>query len=150
MIGLVAASAASHESGVGFPLLTTLVFLPAVGAVLTLLMPTRRPELTRIVGYVTSAATLGLAIYLLIQFDTGPVPGQYQFLSSHSWMPALGIRWILGVDGISLFMVALTALLIPIGMLASANLEKPKAFTFWMLVLEMSVIGVFLALDTNW
>src|SRR6185437_16757129 len=53
-----------------------------------------------------------------------------------------------GVDGISLFMVALTTLLIPIGMLASANLEKPKAFTFWMLILEMSVIGVFLALDS--
>ena len=63
-------------------------------------------------------------------------------------MPALGIRWLLGVDGISLFMVALTTLLIPIGMLASANLEKPKAFTFWMLMLEASVIGVFLALDT--
>ncbi len=151
MIGLVslvgAATAASHESGVGFPLLTTLVVLPGVGAVLTLLMPARRPELTRIVGYVTSAATFGLAVYLLIQFDTGGDVG-YQFVSSHSWMPALGIRWLLGVDGISLFMVALTTLLIPIGLLASVNLEKPKAFTFWMLVLEMSVIGVFLALDT--
>ena len=62
-------------------------------------------------------------------------------------MPALGIRWTLGVDGISLFMVALTALLIPIGMLASAELEKPKSFTFWMLLLESAVIGVFLALD---
>ena len=63
-------------------------------------------------------------------------------------MPALGIRWTLGVDGISLFMVALTALLIPIGLLASAELEKPKSFTFWMLLLEASVIGVFLALDS--
>ena len=53
----------------------------------------------------------------------------------------------LGVDGISLFMVALTALLIPIGLLASAELEKPKSFTFWMLLLEAAVIGVFLALD---
>src|SRR5262249_49061516 len=61
--------------------------------------------------------------------------------------PALGIRWTLGVDGISLFMVALTALLIPVSFLASAELEKPKSFTFWMLLLEMSVIGVFLALD---
>src|SRR5262249_4695423 len=53
----------------------------------------------------------------------------------------------LGVDGISLFMVALTALLIPISFLASHEIEKPKSFTFWMLVLEMSVIGVFIALD---
>ena len=146
MIGAVAVAAVSHESGVGFPLLTTMILLPGVGAVLTLLIPDRRPELTRVVGYVISAATLGLAVYLLIQFDTGH--SGYQFVSSHSWMQALGIRWLVGVDGISLFMVALTTLLIPIGMLASANLEKPKAFTFWMLVLEMSVIGVFLALDT--
>ena len=63
-------------------------------------------------------------------------------------MPALGIRWTLGVDGISLFMVALTTLLIPISLLASADLEKPKSFTFWMLLLEAAVIGVFLALDS--
>ena len=92
------------------------------------------------------AVTLGLAVYLLIQFDTGSAG--YQFVSNHSWMPALGIRWTIGIDGISLFMVALATLLIPIGMLASADLEKPKSFTFWMLVLEASVIGVFLALDT--
>jgi NADH-quinone oxidoreductase subunit M len=146
VIGAIAAAASAHESGVGFPLLTALIVVPFAGAVLTLLMPTRRPELTRVVGYVTSAATLGLAVYLLIQFDTAD--GGYQFVSNHSWMQSLGIRWLLGVDGISLFMVALTTLLIPIGMLASANLEKPKAFTFWMLILEMSVIGVFLALDT--
>ena len=145
MIAMLAATA-SHESGVGFPLLTALIFVPAAGALLTLVMPARRPELTRVVGYVASAATMGLAVYLLIQFDTGHAG--YQFTSDHSWMPALGIRWLLGVDGISLFMVALTTLLIPIGMLASADLEKPKAFTFWMLVLEVSVIGVFLALDT--
>jgi NADH-quinone oxidoreductase subunit M len=137
------------ESAVGsvaaFPLLTSLILVPAVGAAITLLVPGRRPELTRVVGYVTSAAVLGLAIYLLVQFETGHAG--YQFVSSHEWMPALGIRWTLGVDGISLFMVALTALLIPISLLASHELEKPKSFTFWMLVLEMSVIGVFLALD---
>jgi NADH-quinone oxidoreductase subunit M len=137
------------ESAVGsvtaFPLLTSLILVPAVGAALTLLVPGRRPELTRVVGYVTSAAVLGLAVYLLIQFETGHAG--YQFVSDHEWMPALGIRWTLGVDGISLFMVALTALLIPISLLASHELEKPKSFTFWMLVLETAVIGVFLALD---
>jgi NADH-quinone oxidoreductase subunit M len=146
VIALVAASAASHAADIGFPLLTALIVVPAAGAVLTLLLPVQRPELTRVVGYVASAATFGLAVYLLIQFDTGHAG--YQFVSDHSWMPALGIRWLLGVDGISLFMVALTALLIPIGLLASADLEKPKSFTFWMLMLEASVIGVFVALDT--
>ena len=60
-------------------------------------------------------------------------------------MGELGVRYLLGVDGISLFMVALTALLFPIGMLASAEIEKPKSFTVWMLLLESAVIGVFLA-----
>jgi NADH-quinone oxidoreductase subunit M len=144
--GLLAAAETARAAGAGFPLLTALILVPFVGAVVSLLMPDRRPELIRVVGYVTSAATLGLAIYLLIQFDTGHAG--YQFLSDHTWMKALGIRWILGVDGISLFMVALAALLIPISMLASAELEKPKSFTFWMLILEASVIGVFLALDS--
>ncbi len=144
MTALLAAETAVASSA-AFPLLTALILVPAAGAVLTLLVPGRRPELTRVVGYVTSAAVFGLAIYLLVQFETDHAG--YQFVSSHEWMPALGIRWTLGVDGISLFMVALTALLIPISLLASHELEKPKSFTFWMLLLEMAVIGVFLALD---
>ena len=56
---LVAISAASHAADVGFPLLTALILVPAAGAVLTLLMPAQRPELTRMVGYITSAATFG-------------------------------------------------------------------------------------------
>jgi NADH-quinone oxidoreductase subunit M len=144
---VIAALAAGPASDAAFPLLTALILVPAAGAVLTLLIPDRRPELTRVVGYVTSAATFGLAVYLLVQFDTSSSAPAYQFVSNHQWMPALGIRWTLGVDGISLFMVALTALLIPVSFLASAELEKPKAFTFWMLLLEMSVMGVFLALD---
>ena len=145
MSAVLAAAAVSHASNAGFPLLTAMILVPAVGAVITLLLPARRPELIRALGYVTSAAAFGLAVFMLIQFDTGHVG--YQFVSSHQWMPALGIRWTLGIDGISLFMVALTTLLIPISLLASAELEKPKAFTFWMLLLEACVIGVFIALD---
>jgi len=140
------AAAAAHVPNAGFPLLTALILVPAAGAVITLLVPGRRSELTRVVGYVTSAATFGLAVYLLVQFATAHTG--YQFVSDHTWIRALGIRWILGVDGISLFMVALTTLLIPISMLASAELEKPKSFTFWMLLLEAAVIGVFIALDS--
>ena len=85
-------------------------------------MPTSRPELARAVGYATSVATLGMAVYLLFDFDRADAG--YQFVSSHAWMEPLGVRWTVGVDGISLFMVALTALLIPIGLLASANIEQ--------------------------
>src|SRR5262245_7195617 len=145
MLAAVAPNVVSESSSIDFPLLTTLIVVPAVGALLTMLVPRRRPELARAIGYAVSLATLGMAIYLLIQFETGKTG--YQFVESHSWLPTLGIRWTLGVDGISLFMVALSALLVPIGLLASANIENPKSFTIWMLFLETAVIGVFLALD---
>jgi NADH-quinone oxidoreductase subunit M len=130
---------------VDFPVLTTLILLPAAGAVITLLMPNRRPELARMAGYAASVATLGLALFVLFDFDRGDAG--YQFVSDHAWMEPLGVRWTLGVDGISLFMVVLTAILIPIGLLASANIERAKSFIGWMLLLEAGLIGVFLALD---
>ncbi len=137
--------AAASSSKLGFPLLTTLVLLPAAGALLAMLTPRRRPELIRAVGYVTSVATFAMSLFLLTQFDAKI--GGYQLVETHSWIGTLGIQWKLGVDGISLFMVVLTALLIPIGLLASAEIEQAKAFTVWMLLLEAAVIGVFLALD---
>jgi NADH-quinone oxidoreductase subunit M len=128
-----------------FPVLTALILLPAVGALLAVLTPDSRPELARAVGYATSVATLGMALYLLADFDRGDAG--YQFVSDHAWMEPLGVRWIVGVDGISLFMVALTALLMPIGLLASANIARAKSFIAWMMLLEAGLIGVFLALD---
>jgi NADH-quinone oxidoreductase subunit M len=126
--------------------LSLLILFPAAGAIATLFVPRRRSELARAIGYVTSLATFGLGVFLLVQFD--PDATGYQFGIDHSWIGSLGIRLSFGVDGISLFMVVLTTLLIPIGLLASAKIENPKAFTFWMLFLEMALIGVFLALDT--
>lgn len=127
-----------------FPILTTLVLLPAVGALLTLLVPARRPELVRALGYGVTVATLGVTGYLVTRFEAG---AGIQFVSTHWWMETLGVRWTVGIDGISLFMVVLTAVLFPIGLLASAEVERPKAFLFWVLVLEAALMGVFLALD---
>ena len=135
------AAAATDE----FPILTVLILTPLLGAVVAMCMPARRPELSRITGYAFSAATAGLAAWLLAAFETGS--SGYQFVEQHKWMGELGTQWLLGVDGISLFMVVLTGLLFPIGLLASAQLDKPKSFNVWMLVLEAAVIGVFLALD---
>jgi NADH-quinone oxidoreductase subunit M len=139
------ARAASTSAEAGFPVLTALVLTPAAGALVAMCTPRRRPDVARAVGYVTSTVVLTLALYLLTQFDTGA--SGYQLLEDHSWIGTLGIRWTLGVDGISLFMVVLTALLMPIGLLASARIDNAKSFVVWMLLLEASVIGVFLALD---
>ena len=81
---------------------------PAIGAIVVLCLPATRPEYVKAAGYATTVATLGLAGYLLAKFKTGDAG--YQFVSDHAWMERLGVRWTVGVDGISLFMVVLTAL----------------------------------------
>jgi NADH-quinone oxidoreductase subunit M len=130
----------------GFPLLTFIVFTPLAGAVLVALLPRSRPELIRAVGFAVTAATVGFVGYLLWYFETGRAG--YQFTERHQWIGSLGVRYLLGVDGISVFMVALTALLFPLGLLASATItERVKPFFMWMLVLESALLGVFLALD---
>jgi NADH-quinone oxidoreductase subunit M len=130
----------------GFPILTAIIVTPFIGALVALLTPGRRPEYVRIVGYVATIATLGFAGALLFSFHTHS--SGYQFVENTSWMGTLGVRYHVGVDGISLFMIVLTALLFPIGLLASGDIEERfKGFTVWMLVLEAALMGVFLALD---
>jgi NADH-quinone oxidoreductase subunit M len=137
----------STSSKLGFQLLTALVLIPAAGALIALLVPANRPDTARAVGYAVSTGVLAMALFLLTQFDTGPGKGGYQLVEDHSWIGSLGISWKLGVDGISLFMVVLTALLFPIGLLASARIGQAKQFTVWMLFLEAALIGAFLAAD---
>jgi NADH-quinone oxidoreductase subunit M len=131
---------------VDFPILSALVVTPAVGAGLLVAMPGRDPRAVRLVGYLTTLVTFGLACWLMAEFATGTAG--YQLTERSTWIGSLGIDATLGVDGISLFMVALTALLFPIALLASGSItEHVKAFFAWMLVLEAALIGVFLALD---
>ena len=129
-----------------FPILSALIATPALGAIVVILVPGRRPEVVRAVGYAATAATLGLAGWLLWNFRTGHAG--YQFVESERWIGSLGVKYVVGVDGISLFMVVLNALLFAVGLLASARItERTKAFTGWMLLLEASLMGVFLGLD---
>ena len=129
-----------------FPVLTALIVVPALGALVVAILPARRPEWFRAAGYLFSMATLGLACWLLANFHVGTAG--YQFLETERWIGNLGVRYTVGVDGISLFMIVLTALLFPIGLLASASItENPKSFFAWMLALEAALIGVFVSLD---
>ena len=128
-----------------FPVLTAMILVPVAGALLAMLMPKRRPDYARIIGYVAMMITFGMAMFLLLNFKTSQ--HGYQFFEQHGWIKSLGVTFNFGIDGIALFMVVLTALLFPIGLLASANVDKGRAFTVWMLLLEMSVIGVFVARD---
>ncbi|MBI2169734.1 MAG: NADH-quinone oxidoreductase subunit M [Actinobacteria bacterium] len=129
-----------------FPLLTALIFTPAAGALAALAIPRGRDDLQRAVGMTFSVATLGLAGFLLVKFEAG-TPA-FQFLEHKVWMRDLGVSYTLGVDGISLFMIVLTALLFPVMLLGSASIKKNlKAYTFFLLLLEAGIIGVFTSLD---
>ncbi len=129
-----------------FPYGTVLLAVPAAGAVVTAAIPARRADLVRVVSIGASVVTLVLSIAMLIDFDKG-VAG-YQFVESGTWIEDLGIRYLMGVDGISLFMVVLTGLLFPISMLASAKVtRRVNAYFALMLVLEASLMGIFMSVD---
>jgi NADH-quinone oxidoreductase subunit M len=128
-----------------FPVLTTLVVLPAVGALLVALVPKSRADLTRGIGIAMASIVGAISVWMLTQFDRSDAG--FQFVSKHTWIGDLGISWHLGVDGISLFLVVLTGLLFPLALVAVKPHHDPKSYTAWILLLEAGCMGVFVALD---
>ncbi len=128
-----------------FPLLTSIVVLPLLGALAVALVPSNRVQSARLVGVVFSAVSGVLSVWTMVEFDAAD--DGMQLVSKHSWISDLGISWHLGVDGISLFLVVLTGLLFPLSLLAVKPKHDEKSYTAWLLVLQAGCVGVFLALD---
>ena len=128
------------------PLLSLITFLPLLGALVLLVLP-RRGRTPWYWAVAVTTATFLLSLSLFFGWQVGE-PG-YQFVERRPWAPELGLNYILGVDGISLFLVLLTTFLGPIVILASWDSirERPVTYLFLMLVLETGMLGVFLALD---
>jgi NADH-quinone oxidoreductase subunit M len=141
----VALAVEAHAAAPEFPILTTLVVLPAIGAAVLALTPRSRPELGRLLGVAFALITGAMSLYLLTQFVIAE-PG-FQFASRHTWIEDFGIAWNLGVDGISLFLVVLTGVLFPIALIGVKPHHDTKSYTAWLLLLEAGCMGVFLALD---
>jgi NADH-quinone oxidoreductase subunit M len=135
----------AQESAPDFPILTALVLVPAVGAVAVALIPRARAELHRGVALLFSSAAGALAIYLLAAFDKNDAGMQFE--TNRSWIGDFGISWHLGVDGISLFLVVLTAVLFPLALLGATPSHDAKPYYAWLLLLEAGCLGVFVALD---
>ena len=143
---ILGAEAAAHVTATpGFPILTALVVLPAAVAAVVALVPRARLEVIRLIGFLGSIGVAVLAVYLLTRFKTGTAG--FQFLTDQPWIDSLGIHWKLGVDGISLFLVVLTAVLFPIAIAGPVVREDVKSYVVWLLVLEAACMGTFLALD---
>lgn len=130
-----------------FPILSLIIFLPLAGAFLLLLFSEEEKEALRWIAFVVTLVEFLLSVVLFYSFKTG-VPG-FQFQENRPWIPQLGIRYFIGVDGVSLLLVTLTTLLTALGVLSSWSSinEKVKAYHVFMLILETGMLGAFLALD---
>ena len=130
-----------------FPLvLSVLVLIPAVGALVLLAMPRSRPDLFKLVALVSSVASAALAVWMLVEFDAGSA-AKFQFWDQHTWIGGLGVSWQVGVDGLSLFLVVMTALIFPLAIVGVDAEHSPKPYYAWLLVLEAGCLGTFVALD---
>ncbi len=128
-----------------FPVLTLLILVPIVGAAIVACMPKDNEGLLKLVGVTSAGVALALSIALV--FDYQADGGGFQFLSEHVWIRDFGISWKLGVDGISLFLIALTGVLFPLAIVGPSVHRDVKGYVAWMLVLEAGCMGVFLSLD---
>ena len=128
-------------------ILSTVTFLPVVGAVVIALVPRAKEETVKRVAFLTALATFLASVPLFAGFDARSP--DYQFVETVPWMPSFGIGYHLGVDGISLLLVLLTTFLMPLTVLASwHSIERRwKEFAITMLLLETGMLGVFVALD---
>jgi NADH-quinone oxidoreductase subunit M len=126
-------------------ILSLVTFLPLCGALMLLIMPREEEGLLRGVAFTFALATFGVSL-LLLELDPA---GGFGFVVDHAWVPSLGIRYHLGVDGISLWLVLLTTFLVPVVLLSatSAITKKVREFVVAVLILETGMVGTFLALD---
>ena len=132
------------------PLLSLSWLLPLVGAILLLLVGNadgRRNGLVRWLSLAISLVAFAVTLAIWAGFDAASP--EFQFVERHAWIPAFGIDYYLGIDGISLLLVVLTGFLTPIALLSSwLGVEKKvKEFSVFILALEAAMIGVFLSLD---
>ena len=131
-------------------MLTTIVFLPLAGALLLLLIDNHDGRRDAVVRWTAlGVSLLVFAATLLLWYHFDPTQADFQFQERHPWIPAFGIQYFVGVDGISLFLLVLTGFLTPLALLSSweSVRDKVKEFAAFLLALESAMLGVFVSLD---
>jgi NADH-quinone oxidoreductase subunit M len=132
-----------------FPILTSLIALPIIGSLVLLFVKDEEPNEGVIRGIALTIATLVFAETLLLWSRFDASVADFQFVERHAWIPAFGISYAVGVDGISLLLVVLTGFLTPIALLSSWDSvhKNTRAFCLFILLLESAMIGVFVSID---
>ena len=131
----------------GYPILSTLIFLPVVGALLLILINRSRELWIKWIALIFSTATFILSLPLFTHFDKTTY--KMQFVERHEWIPAWNINYYLGIDGISVLLVLLTTLSSILCILISWNAIKIKIKEFYISILLTcgAIGGVFCSLD---
>jgi NADH-quinone oxidoreductase subunit M len=131
----------------GNVLLSLVIWTPMIGALLLLLLPREQVDGAKRAALVFSLVTFLLSLALWAGFR--PDTAEFQFLEQHKWVPEWGIQYLVGVDGVSLFLVLLTTFLTPLVILFSFGdvNKRVKEYFFFMLMLETGLLGAFVALD---
>jgi NADH-quinone oxidoreductase subunit M len=127
-------------------LVTILILLPVLGALLVALVPRGSEGMQKVVAIGISTVVFIFSLDLLHAFQIGP---QMQFEEVVRWLPAYGISYHVGVDGLSLWLILLTTFLTPVSLLGSwlGIHHRVREFNIFILLLEAGMIGVFVALD---
>ena len=129
--------------------LTTLIAIPLIGSIVVFLLPVAKAALAKFVSLGFAVATLLGTALIAIGMDNST--GALQSVESYDWIPAFGISWTMGVDGISVALIVMAAILVPVVMIAgwwdaeTAGRGSVKGFFSLILVLEALIIGVFAA-----
>jgi NADH-quinone oxidoreductase subunit M len=129
--------------------LTTIVFLPVVGAIIIAFISSERENTIKRVAAIFTAVPLALSLYLFVIFDRSlSMAGVIQFEENYLWIAPLNAHYHLGVDGLSMPLVLLTSFLGFLAVLISWKIhERPREYFAWLLLLETSILGVFTSLD---
>ena len=129
-----------------FPILSVIIFVPLIAGLVILLLPAERKQTIRLVALSAGLLDLVLAVIVYALFQPGGA--DYQFVEHTVWVPALGISYHLGVNGISVPLLLLGAIVLTGGVMVSWNVEdRPREFFAFMMFLGTSVQGVFSSLD---
>ncbi|HXW55122.1 MAG TPA: NADH-quinone oxidoreductase subunit M [Candidatus Cybelea sp.] len=130
-------------------ILSTILFTPLLGAILLLFIPRERADLHRLIGNIFGFLGLLVSLPLIWRFSLAPGAPRFQFLEDLSWIPGIGARYTLGIDGLSFLMVMLTTVLGAISILSSwsAIRKREKEYYILFLLLQTGMLGVFVSLD---
>lgn len=129
-----------------FPILSVIVFTPILAGVLMLFIPGERKTEVRVTAL--AAATFALLLSLWVYFSYDVSTAGYQFVEKYNWLPALGISYYVGIDGMNAPLVLLTGIVMFTGVLISWGIDdRPREFFAFLFILATGVFGVFVALD---